>query len=424
MNRLLVKNIGMLASFEGVSAVHGEAMRNISVKRNTAVYCENGRICGIDTIENLRKHYDLQNASDLEVVDAEGNAVVPGFVDSHTHFIFGGYRPEEFVMRLSGAGYMEIMNMGGGIRNTVLKTREASEKELYQLGKKRLEKMVLQGVTSVEGKSGYGLDIDTELKQLRVMEKLDKDCPVDIVRTFLGAHAVADEYHNDANAYIEFIIEKVLPIVKEKGLAEFCDVFCEDGVFSIENSRRLLSFAAECGFRLKIHADEIESLGGAELAAELHAVSADHLLAASSAGIDALGKGETIATLLPCTAFCLGKPYANARKMIDAGSAVALASDLNPGSCFTNSIPLMIALGVIYMHMTIEEVLCAITINGAAAIGRAESTGTIEVGKKADLNILQFSDYRFLVYHTGMNIVGTVIKDGRIIVKDGRNVAD
>ena len=374
MNRLLVKNIGMLASFEGVSAVHGEAMRNISVKRNTAVYCENGRICGIDTIENLRKHYDLQNASDLEVVDAEGNAVVPGFVDSHTHFIFGGYRPEEFVMRLSGAGYMEIMNMGGGIRNTVLKTREASEEELYQLGKKRLEKMVLQGVTSVEGKSGYGLDIDTELKQLRVMEKLDKDCPVDIVRTFLGAHAVADEYHNDANAYIEFIIEKVLPIVKEKGLAEFCDVFCEDGVFSIENSRRLLSFAAECGFRLKIHADEIESLGGAELAAELHAVSADHLLAASSAGIYALGKGETIATLLPCTAFCLGKPYANARKMIDAGSAVALASDLNPGSCFTNSIPLMIALGVIYMHMTIEEVLCAITINGAAAIGRAEST--------------------------------------------------
>ena len=310
---------------------------------------------------------------------------------------------------------MDIMNRGGGIVNTVRDTRKASKECLFELGKKRLDSMLEFGVTTVEGKSGYGLDYRTELKQLEVMKDLDCEHPMDIVRTFLGAHAVPNEYKGSTDMYIEFILNEVLPIVVKEDLAEFCDVFCEEGVFSIEESRKLLLRAKELGMKLKLHADEIVELGGSELAAELEAVSADHLLHASDNGIKAMAENGVVSTLLPTTAFCLKEPFARARYMIDRGCAVALATDFNPGSGFTNSIPLMFALASIYMNMSIEETIVAMTLNGAAAVGRADSIGTIEAGKKGDVIILDYNSYKFLPYHTGVNIVQKVIKNGVLV---------
>lgn len=418
MKRMLIYNISSIATFRSSHMIKGEDMKNICIFPNVAIYIEDGIIRGIDKKEKLIKRFSI-DGNDIEMVNANGHAVVPGFVDSHTHFVFGGYRPDEFIQRLRGDSYLDIMKKGGGIRNTVLHTREASFDLLYQLGKERIQNMIQQGVTSIEGKSGYGLDLECEIKQLKVMECLRQDMPMDIATTYLGAHAVADEYSKDADRYIDYIIQNVLPVVKKETMTEFCDVFCEKGVFDVKQSERLLRQAKDMGFRLKIHADEMEAIGGSRLAAKLGAVSADHLLMASSEDIKALAESDTIATLLPCTAFCLNKPYANARKMIDAGCAVALASDFNPGSCFTDSIALMIALAVIHMKMTMEEALCAITINGAAAIGKADQIGTIEEGKQADINILHFDDYKYLIYHTGMNIVDTVIKNGNVIYQRG-----
>lgn len=321
-------------------------------------------------------------------------------------------------MRLQGTAYLDIMRAGGGIRSTVEQTRAASEETLVALGKARLQEMLAQGVTTVEGKSGYGLDLSCEQKQLRVMHALNQEGPVEVVPTYLGGHAVPPEYAGRTDAYIQFMLETVLPQIKEAHLAEFCDVFCEAGVFSVKQSRKLLAGAQRLGFPSKIHADEIEPLGGAELAGELHAVSADHLLRASADGIAALAKNKVVATLLPCTAFCLGKPYAPARKMIDSGCAVALASDFNPGSCFCDSIPLMIALGVIHMGMTIEETLTALTLNGAAAVGRADRIGSLEPGKQADVVLLGYPAYSFLAYHTGANLVDTVLKKGTVVYEN------
>lgn len=312
---------------------------------------------------------------------------------------------------------MDIMNKGGGIVNSVRGTREATEDELYESAKKRLDSMIHFGVTTVEGKSGYGLDYETELKQLRVMDRLQKDHSIDICKTFMGAHATPEEYKGRNEEYINFIIEDVLPKVAEEKLAEFCDVFCEEGVFSVEESRKILLKAKELGMKIKLHADEIVQLGGAELAAELGATSADHLLHASDEGIKAMADKKVISTLLPTTAFCLKEPFARARMMIDKGGAVALGTDFNPGSGFTNSIPLMFALATIYMDMSIEEAISAMTINGAAAIGRAETIGSIDKGKKGDLVILEYPSYKFLPYNTGVNIVETVIKDGNIVYK-------
>ena len=282
-------------------------------------------------------------------------------------------------------------------------------------GAKRLQDALSMGVTTMEGKSGYGLDQETELRMLRVMRTLDQTQPVDLAVTYLGAHSIPVEYRNDPDSYITFMIRTMLPIIRKDHLAEFVDVFCEEGVFSTKQSGRLLSAAKQEGFGTKIHADEIVSTGGAELAASLSCVSADHLLMISDQGIRDLAGSQTVATLLPCTAFCLAKPYAPARKLIDAGCAVALASDYNPGSCFTNSIPLLFALAVIHMHMTLPEALCAMTINGAAAIGRAETIGSIEPGKKADLVILDPPDYEFLIYNTAKNQVREVFKNGRSV---------
>ncbi len=348
--------------------------------------------------------------------NARGRCVLPGFVDSHTHFVFGGERADEFSWRLKGESYMSIMERGGGIVSTVKATRASNFIRLRAKAEGFLKQMNAMGVTTVEGKSGYGLDKETELMQLRIMRSLngDEHRRVDIVPTFLGAHAVPQEYAGRTDDYIDFLIREVMPCVAEAGLAEFCDVFCEQGVFSIEQSRRLLLAARGMGFALKLHADEIVPLGGAGLAAELSATSADHLLHASDADIRAMAAQGVVATLLPLTAFALKEPYARGRAMIDAGCAVALATDLNPGSCFSGSIPLTFALACIYMQMSIEEAITALTLNGAAALNRAGSIGSIEVGKKGDLVVLNTDNYHFLPYYIGMNCVIATIKEGVI----------
>lgn len=348
--------------------------------------------------------------------NARGRCVLPGFVDSHTHFVFGGERADEFSWRLKGESYMSIMERGGGIVSTVKATRASNFIRLRAKAEGFLKQMNAMGVTTVEGKSGYGLDKETELLQLRIMRSLngDEHRRVDIVPTFLGAHAVPQEYAGRTDDYVDFLIREVMPCVAEAGLAEFCDVFCEQGVFSIEQSRRLLLAARGMGFDLKLHADEIVPLGGAGLAAELSATSADHLLHASDADIRAMAEKGVVATLLPLTAFALKEPYARGRAMIDAGCAVALATDLNPGSCFSGSIPLTFALACIYMQMSIEEAITALTLNGAAALNRAGSIGSIEVGKKGDLVVLNTDNYHFLPYYIGMNCVIATIKEGVI----------
>lgn len=413
MKNIIVLNADEIATPTGKCARFGNEMGHIKIIKHGTVVVENGRIAAVDTTQNILKKYNLRN---YEILKAEGKCVVPGFVDSHTHFIFSGYRPDEFFMRLGGCSYMNIMKAGGGIENTVKATRKSSFKELYNLGIKRLDSMLSFGITTVEGKSGYGLDLETEIKQLKVMKELNRDHAVDVIGTFLGAHAVPEEFTGKSSKYIDFIIETVLPEVVDKKLAEFCDVFCEKGVISIELSKKLLLKAAELGLKLKIHADEIMYSGGAELAGRLDAVSADHLLNASENGIESLAKNKVVATLLPATAFCLNKPYANARKMIDSGCAVALASDFNPGSCFSNSVPLIFALACIYMNMSAEEALTALTLNGAAALNRADTIGSIENGKIADMVILKYPGYKYLMYNTGVNIVDKVIKNGNTII--------
>lgn len=395
----------------GFTARAGKEMGELRVIDNATVEVTDGIITYVgpnrgEDRDGYYRHYWHYNA--------RGKCLLPGFVDSHTHFVFGGERAEEFSWRLKGESYMSIMERGGGIVSTVKATRASNYIQLRSNAEDLLKKMSAMGITTVEGKSGYGLDRETELLQLRVMRNLqtDEHRRVDVVPTFLGAHAVPPEYEGRTDEYIDFILHEVLPGIADNGLAEFCDVFCEQGVFSIEQSRRLLLGARDLGMKLKLHADEIVPLGGAGLAAELSAVSADHLLHASDADIRALAEKGVVATLLPLTAFALKEPYARGREMIDAGCAVALATDLNPGSCFSGSIPLTIALACIYMQMTVEETITALTLNGAAALDRADSIGSIEVGKKGDFVVLQTDNYHFLPYYVGMNCVHTTVKEG------------
>jgi imidazolonepropionase len=411
-NRILIKNASELVTCSGFKAKHGKEMSDLHVIKDGALVVEGGIIKAVGTTAEILGRYSEE---EFDVIDAGGKAVLPGFVDSHTHFVFGGYRAEEFSWRLRGDKYMDIMKRGGGIASSVKSTRETSKEQLMDAGARRLSSMLSFGVTTVEGKSGYGLDFDTEIKQLEVMKELDETHPVDVVRTFMGAHAVPVEYAGRADDYIGFITGSVLPQVAEKKLAEFCDVFCEDNVFSIEQSRKLLSKAKELGLSLKIHADEIVQLGGAELAAELGAVSADHLLQASDEGIRAMAESSVISTLLPCTAFSLRESFARGREMIDSGCAVALATDFNPGSCFTESSALVFALACIQMNLSIEEAVTALTINGAAAVKRADEIGSIDVGKKADIIMLEFPSYKFIPYHVGVSTVEKVIKNGKLV---------
>ena len=358
---------------------------------------------------------DLEITESTQVIDAAGQVVTPGLVDPHTHLIFGGTREDEFYLRAQGADYMEIMEAGGGIASSVRATRAASLAELAASGRKRLKWMLSMGVTTVECKSGYGLDLETELKQLEAVRILRQEQPVELVSTFLGAHAWPAEYQGDQEGYVDFLLNTVLPRVKEADLAEYVDVFTEKGVFSVEQSRRIFQKAKELGFKLRIHADEMNTLGGAELAAEMGMASADHLLMVSDQGIEALGESDAVPILLPATAFVLRKPYAPARKMLDAGLPVALATDFNPGSCPTANLGLVMSLACLYMAMTPEEVFHAVTINAAHSLGRSDRLGSIETGKQADLVIFDVDTYKKIPYFVGVNLVETVIKAGQVI---------
>lgn len=407
---LIIEN-ALIVTPTGNKAVKGVDMGKLKVIPDATIVIREGLIDGIFDKNSLSK---IPNINDFERVDAKGNAVLPGWVDSHTHLIFGGFRPDEFEWRLKGDTYMSIMERGGGIQSTVNATKKSTKKELLDKSRWFVERMIEMGVTTVEVKSGYGLNTEDELKILEVVEMLKEDCRnrIDIVATFMGAHAVPPEFKGRTNEYVDYLIRD-LP--KFKGKAKFCDVFCEKNVFEIEDSRRLLKEARENGFKLKLHADEIVTLGGGELSAELKAVSADHLLHVSDRGIKKMAEEGVVATLLPLTAFALREPYAPARKFIDSGCAVALATDLNPGSCFSGSIPLTIALACIYMNMSIEEVITALTLNGAAALDLAEETGSIEPGKRGDLIILGCSNYKVLPYYVGMNCVMSTIYKGTIV---------
>ena len=414
---LIVKNASELITCSGFTAKKGAEMSDLKIIPDGALVIREGIIEAVGPTQDIMPGLEKTGSelSDFDIIDANGRAVLPGFVDSHTHFVFGGFRAEEFSWRLRGDSYMEIMNRGGGIVNTVQATRKAAAEELVQSGIKRLDSMLSFGVTTVEGKSGYGLDCDTEIKQLDVMAHLNNIHYVDIAPTFLGAHAVPEGYKGKEGEFIEFMMNEVMPRVAERKLAEFCDIFCEKNVFSVTQSRRLLSKAKELGLKLKLHADEIVQTGGAELAAELEAISADHLLQASEEGIRQMAATGVVATLLPATAFSLKEPYARGRYMIDSNCAVALATDFNPGSCFTESIPLIFALATLYMDITTEEAITALTINAAAAIDRADTIGSLDAGKHGDLAVLEYPSYKFIPYHIGISTVDKVVKKGNLV---------
>ena len=416
-NRLLIKNAAEVVTCRGSAPKKGTEMSDLSIIADGALVVENGIIQDVGTTAEILARVDM---SDCQIIDATGKCVMPGFVDSHTHFLFGGYRPEEFFWRINGIPYLDILERGGGILSTVQATRNFDRNELKKIGKKRLNAMLAMGVTTVEGKSGYGLDVSTELSQLAIMAQLNQEHAVDIVPTFLGAHAVPPEYRGRTDDYVNFIIDQVLPAVAEQGVANFCDVFCEQGVFNVNQSRKILQAGKQLGIKSKLHADEIVNLGGAELAGELKATSADHLLQTSDAGIDCLAAQGVVATVLPATAFCLRESYARSRIMIDRGAAVALATDYNPGSCFSHSIPLVASLAAIQLGMTPAEIVTALTINGAAAVGRVNIVGSLECGKQADIVVLDYPSHLFLIYNVGMNVVDKVIKKGQILVDNSK----
>ncbi|MCL1983112.1 MAG: imidazolonepropionase [Clostridiales bacterium] len=409
--RMLVKNIGMLQTATGSSKRGGSAQGENLKLRNAAVLIEDGLIEEITDGGELPKHAGEAGL----VLDAEGSFVTPGLVDAHTHLVFGGYRQNEIPLKLKGASYVEILKAGGGILDTVKKTREAGFDELYEKSTAFLDEMLALGVTACEAKSGYGLDFDSEVKQLKVLGKLAAEHPVDIIPTYMGAHAVPWEYKGRPDEYIGMVCEKVLPYVAENRLAEYCDVFCEDSAFNVEQSRRYLACGKSHGLGLKIHADEIEAIGGTKLAGELEAASAEHLIATDEGGMGALAASGTVAVLLPGTSFYLGKQYAPARRMIELGVPVALATDFNPGSCPSLNLQLIINMGYLKYGMTPEEILTAVTINAACAVGRGESIGTLEKGKQGDLVIWDSKDMETLCYRFGSNLALQVIKKGELV---------
>lgn len=407
---MLLKNIRELVTFQGTQAIPGNDPDKALILNNVDVRIRDGKISEIGT--------DL--TGEEEVIDCSGFTATPGYVDSHTHFIFGGNRENEYRMRLAGASYVEIMEAGGGIANSVKHTREASLADMVASGRQRLMGFIEHGVTSLEGKSGYGLDLSTELRQLEAMKVLQDESPLTIVPTFMGAHEIAPEYKGKPREYLQYILDFVLPAVADQRIAKFVDIFTEKGVFEIDDSRYFLEQVKRAGYPIRIHADEIAPIDGAVLAGEVGAVTADHLLRISSEGIEALKQAGTIAGLLPLTAFSLKAEYAPARKLLDAGVPVSLATDYNPGSCHSFSLPLLIALSTIYMKMSMLEVLCGLTINPAASLGLADQVGTIEVGKQADILLHRAPNLNFIPYHFGVNTVELVIKDGSIIL-DRRN---
>lgn len=351
----------------------------------------------------------------------EGKIATPGIIDCHTHLVYGGSREHEFAQKLAGVPYLDILAQGGGILSTVRATRAASFDNLYQKSKRLLDYMLLHGVTTVEAKSGYGLDWETEKRQLDVVAALEKDHPIDLVSTFMAAHAIPEEYKGNAKTYLDEIVEQMLPEVKKENLAEFCDIFCEKNVFTAEESRYLLSKAKELGFQLRIHADEIASIGGVDVAAELGAISAEHLMMATDEGIAKMSQAGVIGNLLPATTFSLMEDtYAPARKMIDAGMAITLSTDSNPGSCPTANMQFVMQLGCFMLRLTPIEVLNAVTINAAYSVNRQERVGSLTVGKEADIAIFDAPNIDYPLYFFATNLIHQVYKKGQLVVDQGR----
>ena len=416
--------LGPFAKVEASSAVfiapsrpkRGKAMNDLGLIEDGAVAVSRGLV----TLVGTTKVVLAQTEAD-EMIDASNRVVMPGFVDPHTHLVFAGSREDEFESRIRGATYMEIMAAGGGIMSTVRSTRAATLPQLMAQSRERLDRMLSHGTTTAEAKSGYGLNVDDELKMLEAIRQLDATHPVDLVPTFLGAHAVPVEFKGRADEYVEVVINEMLPLAERKlrkdpSVPFFCDVFCEEGVFSVSQSRRILERAKELGFGLKIHADEFKPLGGTSLGVELGAVSADHLVCTPVEEIEALAGSDTIAVSLPGTPFGLGHhEYTPARQIIEAGGALALATDLNPGTCYCESMQFIIALACRYMRLTPAEAITAATLNAAHAVGLGDRVGSLESGKKADILVLDIPNYLCLGYHFGVNLVERVIKSGRVV---------
>ncbi len=411
---LLIHSAAQLLTLAGGPQRGGELGR-LGIVEDGAVAVHQGRIAAAGPSADLRAQFRARRE-----LDASGRVVIPGFVDPHTHLIWAGDRANEFEMRIGGATYMEIMNAGGGIMATVRKTRAASVDQLVEEARPRLRRMLNHGTTTAEAKTGYGLETAAELRLLEAIRRLGEENLVDLVPTFLGAHAIPAEYQGRGNEYVDLIVQEMMPAVKEQaaGSPPWADVFCEEGAFTLEQSRRILESAREMGFPLKIHADEFASLGGTRLAAELGAVSADHLVATPPEAIEALGQSETVAVGLPCTPFGLGQPhYTPAREFLSANAILAIATDLNPGTGWCESMQFVIALACRYMKLTPAQAIAAATINAAAAISRADRVGSLEPGKQADILILDIPDYRHLGYRFGTNLVQTVIRHGEVVVE-------
>ena len=407
MANLLIYNIGLLATPIGNKANSGPKQDEITFIENAYIYIE----------DKIIKEVGKGQGPDADAkLDAKGKLVTPGLVDSHSHLVFGGNRANELKMKLEGKSYLEILESGGGILSTVKATNNASFEELYQKAYKDLDEMLSYGTTTLEAKSGYGLSFEQELKQLEVVKELNKNHPIDLVSTFMGGHALPVEYKDNREIFIDEVCEKMIPYISENRLAEFCDVFCEKGVFDVEETRKILQTGQKYNLKSKIHADEIEAIGGSQLAGELNAISAEHLIVCDEKGMEAMSKSGTIACLLPCTSLYLGADFAKAKAMIEHNIPIALASDYNPGSCPSLNMQLVMNLACLKYRMSPNQVLNAVTLNGAAAIDKADKIGTIETGKQADIIIWDTNDFNYIFYRLGSNLVDKVIKKGRILI--------
>lgn len=416
---LLVRGAAGVSTPVGRTAVAGEAQGRVDLRPDAVVRCENDVIVFVG---ESREHDHRFPPAD-EILDADGGCIIPGFVDPHTHLPFAGTRESEFDRRLRGESYAEIAAAGGGIVATMAATRAAGEDDLVALTSARLDRQLLGGTTTTEAKSGYGLTLDDEVKQLRALRRAGAAHPVEIAATAMPGHEVPPEWRHDPDGYVDLVTRVICPAIAAAGLAEAVDVFCERGVFSPDQTRRLLADASRYGWRIHLHADELCDLGGAELAAELGAASASHLLHVSPQGIAALARAGVVAVALPGVSFFLRDRYAPVRDLIAADVPVALATDCNPGSSHIESMPMIIALACLGAGMSTDEALVAATLNAAAALGRADTIGSVEVGKQADLVVLDAPSPRHLVYHFGVNLVRHVVKRGRVVVRDGRRVA-
>ncbi len=412
---LLIKNIGQLITMAGPAPRLGYQMKDLGLIENGAVAVAGEEILAVGKSEEIEGRVNL--AEGCSVIEAAKRVVTPGLIDPHTHPVFSKTREKEFEMRIEGKSYMEIAAAGGGIRASVRDLRETEYDDLMRKTIKHIDSLMSYGVTTIEAKSGYGLSTESEIKQLEIIKDINETHPADLIPTFLGAHEVPDEYRDNRSKYIDLVINEMIPLVVKKGLAEFCDIFCEEGVFNIDESRQIMQAAADRGLKLKFHADELASTGGAELAAEMGAISADHIVFVSDEGIRAMAEAGTAAVLLPGTCFSLNSSrFAPARRFIDAGVTVSLSTDCNPGSSFTESLPLMTTLAALHYKMTAAESISATTVNAACALDRGGKIGQLLTGLPADIVIWNMNDYRELPYHYGINPVNTVIKKGKIII--------